>query len=110
MSPAVLSITPALNSVSCVPEEDRKSPSVTEFALMMLGTNERSNCHESTSRGLAMEKWLSWGSMGVGGILLIVFILDIALGFPFAGFWGVDIVFIVACLLVIYLAWSSSRE
>ena len=31
-------------------------------------------------KGLFMEKWLCWGSMGVAGLLLLLFILDIPLG------------------------------
>ena len=30
-----------------------------------------------------MDKWLCWGSMGVAGLLLLLFILDIPLGIPF---------------------------
>ena len=27
-------------------------------------------------KGLSMEKWLCWGSMGVAGFLLLLFVLD----------------------------------
>ena len=32
------------------------------------------------AKGLSMEKWLCWGSMGTSGFLLLLFLLDIVLG------------------------------
>jgi hypothetical protein len=57
-----------------------------------------------------MDKWLCWGSLGVAGFLLLLFVLDIALKFPFGGFMVVDIFGIIACGVVGYLAWDASRE
>jgi hypothetical protein len=57
-----------------------------------------------------MDKWLCWGSLGVAGFLLLLFVLDIALGFPFGGFMVVDIFGIIASGVVAYLAWDASRE
>jgi hypothetical protein len=60
-----------------------------------------------------MEKWLCWGSLGVSGVLLLFFILDLIPGinFPFGGLdWLVDIFGILACGLVGYLAWDSFKE
>ena len=49
-------------------------------------------------KGLFMEKWMCWGSMGVAGLLLLLFLLDIFLAFPFGGVSiFVDIVAILAC-------------
>ena len=61
-----------------------------------------------------MEKWLCWGSLGVSGVLLILFLLDLILGIPF-GFADMDkylvnIIGILACGLVGYLAWESFKE
>jgi hypothetical protein len=61
-----------------------------------------------------MEKWLCWGSLGVSGILLLLFLLDLILGIPF-GIEGtdryiVDSVGIISCILVGYLAWDSFKE
>jgi hypothetical protein len=62
-------------------------------------------------KGLSMEKWLCWGSMGVAGLLLLVFVLDMAIGIPFGGTWKpVDVISIVACGLVLYLAWDALRD
>ena len=56
-------------------------------------------------KGLFMEKWMCWGSMGVAGLLLLLFLLDMILGFPFGGaVTSVDIFGILACGLVLYLA------
>jgi hypothetical protein len=58
-----------------------------------------------------MEKWLCWGSLGISGILLILFAVDLILGFPFGGIdWMVDILGILACALVGYLAWESFKD
>jgi hypothetical protein len=64
-----------------------------------------------TVKGLSMEKWLCWGSMGVAGVLLLLFALDLAIKIPFGGIsLPVDICSIVACSLVLYLAWDASRD
>jgi hypothetical protein len=58
-----------------------------------------------------MDKWLCWGSMGVAGLLLLLFILDIPLGIPFGGISTfVDILGVLASGVVLYLAWDASRE
>lgn len=57
-----------------------------------------------------MDKWLCWGSMGVAGLLLLLFLLDIILGFPFGGFKVVDVFGILASGLVLYLAYDAFRE
>ena len=58
-----------------------------------------------------MEKWLCWGSMGLAGVLLILFLLDLILGIPFGGIgWLIDILGILACGLVGYLGWESFKE
>src|SRR3954469_18143034 len=36
-----------------------------------------------SAKGLSMEKWLCWGSMGVSGVLLLLFLLDLATAIPF---------------------------
>jgi hypothetical protein len=67
-----------------------------------------------TAKGLSMDRWFCWGSLGVSGVLLLLFLLDIVLLFPFGGgatlFMPIDIVGILACLLTGYLAWSTLRE
>jgi hypothetical protein len=62
-------------------------------------------------KGLFMEKWLCWGSMGVAGLLLLLFLLDIALKIPFGGVNRVvDVFGILASALVLYLAYDASRD
>jgi hypothetical protein len=63
-------------------------------------------------RGLSMEKWFCWGAMGVGGLLLILFLLNTFTGFPFgkAINLGIDIVVILASGLLIYLGWNAARD
>jgi hypothetical protein len=58
-----------------------------------------------------MDKWLCWASMGVAGLLLLLFILDMTpLQFPFGGFFIVDVFGVLASGLVLYLAWDASRD
>jgi len=62
-------------------------------------------------KGLFMEKWMCWGSMGVAGLLLLLFVLDMIFSFPFGGVsWFVDITSILACGLVLYLAFDAMRD
>jgi hypothetical protein len=58
-----------------------------------------------------MEKWLCWGSMGVAGVLLLLFLLDLIFGVPFGGVSvPVDIFSIIGAAIVLYLAWDASRD
>jgi hypothetical protein len=64
---------------------------------------------------LAMEKWLCLGSLGVAGFVLLLFVLDIALGIPFggrgvSGMMIVDIVAILASAIIAYLAYDAYRD
>ena len=62
-------------------------------------------------KGLFMEKWMCWGSMGVAGLLLLLFLLDTFLGVPFGGVSiVVDIVAVLACGIVLYLAYDALRD
>jgi hypothetical protein len=62
-------------------------------------------------KGLSMEKWFCWGAMGVAGLLLLLFVLDLVMNVPFGGVWkGVDIMLILASSLVIYLAYDAFRD
>ena len=62
-------------------------------------------------KGLFMEKWMCWGSMGVAGLLLLLFLLDVFLGIPFGGVSiFVDIVAVLACGIVLYLAFDALRD
>jgi hypothetical protein len=63
-------------------------------------------------KGLSMEKWLCWGSIATGGILLLLFALNLFLGVPFGkGIgWYVDVVVILASGVVIYLGWDALRD
>jgi hypothetical protein len=62
-------------------------------------------------KGLSMEKWLCWVSMGVAGLLLLLFLLDIFTNIPFGGLWpGINIVCMLASALVLYLGYDAYRE
>jgi hypothetical protein len=62
-------------------------------------------------KGLSMEKWLCWGSMGVAGFLLLLFLLDLVLGFPFGKLsLLVDILGVAACGIVLYLGWDAFQD
>jgi uncharacterized membrane protein len=64
-------------------------------------------------KGLSsMEKWLCWGSIATGGLLLLLFLLNLILNIPFGkGInLSVHIVVIVASGLLIYLGWNALRD
>lgn len=61
--------------------------------------------------GLSMEKWFCWGAMGIAGLMLVLFLLDLLLEMPFGGISGtVDIISMVACAVLVYLGWNAYRD
>jgi hypothetical protein len=66
-------------------------------------------------KGLSMEKGLCVASLVVAGLMLLLFILDIALGFPFggsnlSGMQLVDIFGILASGILGYLSWNALQD
>ncbi len=62
-------------------------------------------------KGLYMEKWFCWASMGAAGLLLLLFLLDLFLSFPFRGISPtVDVLVILCCAVVLWLAYDASRD
>jgi len=62
-------------------------------------------------KGLFMEKWLCWGSMGVAGLLLLLFLFDLISAYPFGRVSPVvDVICMLACGLVLYLAYDAFRD
>jgi hypothetical protein len=66
----------------------------------------------STGQGwvATMEKWLCWGSIGVSGLLLLLFLLDMIIDHPFGGNVVVDIFAMLACGVVLFLGWDAWRD
>ena len=49
--------------------------------------------------------------MGIAGLLMVAFILDLAIKMPFGGLSKVvDVLAILSCGLIVYLGWDSYRE
>lgn len=62
-------------------------------------------------KGLFMEKWLCFGSMGVAGLLVLLFLLDLVAGFPFGRASAlVDIVGLLASAVVLYLGFDALKD
>jgi hypothetical protein len=62
-------------------------------------------------KGIFMEKWLCFGSMGVAGLLLLLFLLDLILGYPFGGISNaVDIFGLLASGVLLYLSYDAYRD
>ena len=60
---------------------------------------------------LFMEKWMCFGSMGVAGLLALLFLLDVLLAFPFGRTsMLVDIFGLLASGLVLYLAYDAFKD
>ncbi|MFO0926630.1 MAG: hypothetical protein U0736_06260 [Gemmataceae bacterium] len=58
-----------------------------------------------------MEKILCFGSMGIAGLLLLLFVLDMVVKMPFGGTSVlVDIFGILVSALVLYLAFDAFRD
>ncbi|HYT94662.1 MAG TPA: hypothetical protein VEL76_38455 [Gemmataceae bacterium] len=62
-------------------------------------------------KGLSMEKWMCWASMGVAGFLLLLFLLDLVVRFPFGGLNRlVDVLAVISCGVVLYLGWDAFQD
>ena len=61
-------------------------------------------------KGIFMEKWLCFGSMGVAGLLLLLFLLDVAVGIPFGRVVLIDVFGILVSALVLYLAYDAFKD
>ncbi len=62
-----------------------------------------------------MEKWMCFVALGAAAVMLLVFLLDLVIGFPFGGSGGnpfvvVDIFGIVASAVVGYLGFNALRD
>jgi hypothetical protein len=63
------------------------------------------------AKGLSMEKWLCWGTLGLSGLLLLLFLLDLVLKIPFGGVSRlVDILGLISCGVVLYLGWDAFKD
>ncbi len=64
-------------------------------------------------KGLSsMEKWLCWGSIATGGVVLLLFVLNLLLHIPFGKSinLAVHLVVIVASGLLVYLGYNALRD
>jgi hypothetical protein len=63
-------------------------------------------------KGRAMDKILCFGALGVGVVMALLFLLDLAAGFPFGGgpFVVVDVVGLLSSAIVIYLALNAKKD
>jgi len=61
-----------------------------------------------------MPKALTISGMVVAALLLLLFSIDLAFGFPFNKLnparWKIDIVFVISAAILAYLSWSTFRE
>jgi hypothetical protein len=62
-------------------------------------------------KGLSMEKWLCWASLGVAGLMLFLFVLDLALEWPFGRIsTTVDVFSLLASGVLLYLAYDALKD
>jgi hypothetical protein len=62
-------------------------------------------------KGIFMEKWLCFGSMGVAGLLLLLFLLDAIVAIPFGRISVVvDVFGILASGIVLYLSFDAFKD
>jgi len=65
------------------------------------------------SRGWTMDKKLCIFALSVGGLMLLLFILDLFIGIPFGGsgpFTYIDIIGIIASGILLYMGYHAYRE
>lgn len=59
----------------------------------------------------SLERYLCWGALGVAGLLVVMFLLDLFASWPFAGASGaLDVFMILASGIVIYICIDTLRE
>jgi hypothetical protein len=62
-------------------------------------------------KGSSMEKGLCWAAMGISGLLLVLFLLDLFLGFPFGKLsLVVDVLGVLACGIILYTAFDAFKD
>jgi hypothetical protein len=62
-------------------------------------------------KGISMDKWMCWSSMGVAGLLVLLFLLDLLAGVPFGGISkAVDVMLLLASGLALYLAYDAFKD
>ena len=62
-------------------------------------------------KGIFMEKWLCFGSMGVAGLLLLLFLLDMIVAVPFGRISvTVDVFSLLASGVLLYLAYDALKD
>lgn len=63
-------------------------------------------------KGRAMNKAMCYGALGVGALMLLVFLLDLIVKVPFGGgpFLLVDIFGLLASGVVVYLGYNALRD
>ena len=63
-------------------------------------------------KGREMEKYMCYGALGVAGLFMLLFLLDLALGFPFGRgpFLIGDIFGIIVSGLVGYLGFNAMKD
>ena len=59
-----------------------------------------------------MDKKLCIGALAVAGVMLLLFLLDLIVGFPFGGgaFVAIDVIGVLAAGILGYLAFSALRD
>ena len=63
-------------------------------------------------KGRAMDKALCYGALGIGALMMLVFLLDLIAGIPFGGdkFVTGDVFGLLASAIVVYLGWNAARD
>lgn len=57
-----------------------------------------------------MQKRLLYVAMGVAGVMALLSLLDLVLGAPFGGHLELDIPFLIASGIILYMSWDTYRE
>jgi hypothetical protein len=58
----------------------------------------------------SLPKRVLYASIGLMAVVILASLIDIVSGFTFAKHWGMDIVFLIAAGVVMYLAFDALKE
>jgi hypothetical protein len=74
------------------------------MSVLLIGRGSR--------KGRVMSKALCYGALGIGALMMLVFLLDMVAGAPFGGgpFIAADLLGFLASGVVIYLGWNALRD
>jgi hypothetical protein len=97
------------------------SPNRYNVATACKGGANKQSALAVFSEGWSMQRWFCWVALGVSGVMLLLFLLDLVSGIPFGGGFSnsgdyatdvtvVDIIGIIIAGILGYIGWNALRD